>query len=104
MKLLRGRQLKAALKEVFGPIKREKWAKVGWEGRLPYFNLHFRGIHTWEHERCLHIDFRYRNGNRCFGSIEAITRCNLMDDRLAKVLGKLDKLGITYGDYNIRQQ
>lgn len=96
MKLLKGRQLKAALKEVFGPIKREKWVTYEWRNRLIYFNSHFRGIQAWYHERQLFIHFRYKSGNRCFGSIEAITRCNLMDDRLTKVLSKLGKLGIKY--------
>lgn len=96
MKLLRGRQLKAALKEVFGPIKREKWVTFKWEERLVYFNSHFRGIQAWYHERQLYIHFRYKSGNRCFGGVESLIRTNLVDDRLTKVLSKLDKLGIKY--------
>jgi hypothetical protein len=95
-KLLKGRQLKAALKEVFGPIKREKWATYGWKDRLIYFNHEYRGIQAWYHERQLFIHFRYKGDFRCYEGLDLILGMGHTDDRLAKVFDKLDKLGIKY--------
>jgi hypothetical protein len=99
-KLLKGRQLKAMLKEVFGPIKREKWATYQWDKRLIYFNDRYRGIQAWEHEGRLCVHFRYKLNGKFWdiASYNPMVDLNLEDVEydlhVLKVLDKLDKMNI----------